>query len=210
MKFLCDQMLGTLAKWLRVYGFDTFYANHEMNDNDLLKIAKEEKRVLITRDKTLAQISKRENLKTLNIQTIDIDEQLKIVLKHVEINQDKILSRCLLCNSVIEEIKKEKIRDKVPPRVFKNNEKFWYCKKCNEPMVAEEKQIPVDPEQDKPKHKCKCGSKDFVPEEDVFDTWMTSSMTRNASSKISRVFPRVDCLSTYPPRSAFITLFSDP
>jgi len=131
MKFLCDQMLGTLAKWLRVYGFDTFYANHEMNDNDLLKIAKEEKRVLITRDKTLAQISKRENLKTLNIQTIDIDEQLKIVLKHVEINQDKILSRCLLCNSVIEEIKKEKIRDKVPPRVFKNNEKFWYCKKCN-------------------------------------------------------------------------------
>jgi valyl-tRNA synthetase len=52
----------------------------------------------------------------------------------------------------------------------------WYCKKCNNVMVADEKDIPVDPEVNKPKA-CKCGSKDFVPEKDVFDTWMTSSMS---------------------------------
>ena len=40
MKFLCDQMLGTLAKWLRIYGFDTFYANSETGDDELLRIAK--------------------------------------------------------------------------------------------------------------------------------------------------------------------------
>jgi uncharacterized protein with PIN domain len=38
MKLLCDQMLGTLAKWLRIMGFDTFYANAETSDEDLLKI----------------------------------------------------------------------------------------------------------------------------------------------------------------------------
>ncbi len=53
----------------------------------------------------------------------------------------------------------------------------WYCKKCGEPLVADKKELPVDPTETKPKGKCKCGSADFVPEDDVFDTWMTSSMT---------------------------------
>ena len=51
MKFLCDQMLGTLAKWLRIYGFDTFYANRDISDSELLDISKKENRILITRDK---------------------------------------------------------------------------------------------------------------------------------------------------------------
>ena len=53
----------------------------------------------------------------------------------------------------------------------------WYCRKCNEIIVAEEKQLPVDPLVDKPLHKCKCGSTDFVGEKDVLDTWATSSLT---------------------------------
>ncbi len=53
----------------------------------------------------------------------------------------------------------------------------WYCKKCGKVLLPEEKQLPVDPEQDKPKKKCKCGSNEFIPDRDVFDTWMTSSMS---------------------------------
>jgi len=53
----------------------------------------------------------------------------------------------------------------------------WYCKKCGEIKLAEKKELPVDPSAQKPKGKCKCGSGDFEPELDVFDTWMTSSMT---------------------------------
>ena len=53
----------------------------------------------------------------------------------------------------------------------------WYCKKCGKPKLAEEKDIPVDPEVDRPKGKCECGFSEFIPEEDVFDTWMTSSMS---------------------------------
>jgi valyl-tRNA synthetase len=53
----------------------------------------------------------------------------------------------------------------------------WHCKKCSEIIVADEKQLPVDPLVDKPKSKCKCGSTDFIPEKDVLDTWATSSLT---------------------------------
>ncbi len=53
----------------------------------------------------------------------------------------------------------------------------WYCKKCGKEIVAEEKDLPVDPLKDKPKKKCSCGSNEFEPEKDVLDTWFTSSMT---------------------------------
>ena len=71
----------------------------------------------------------------------------------------------------------------------------WYCRKCSEIIVAEEKQLPVDPLVDKPLKpmkikdfrgaknpkdflaKCKCGSNEFEGEKDVLDTWTTSSLT---------------------------------
>lgn len=53
----------------------------------------------------------------------------------------------------------------------------WYCKKCNETILAERKNLPVDPLKDQPGKKCKCGSNEFEGEKDVFDTWFTSSLT---------------------------------
>ncbi len=53
----------------------------------------------------------------------------------------------------------------------------WYCKKCNEILVAEKNQLPVDPLVDKPVQPCGCGSKEFVPETDILNTWFTSSLT---------------------------------
>lgn len=54
----------------------------------------------------------------------------------------------------------------------------WYCQKCGEVKLAEEKDLPVDPLADKPKGKCaKCGGSKFIPEKDVMDTWATSSLT---------------------------------
>nr|MBI4156416.1 valine--tRNA ligase [Candidatus Woesearchaeota archaeon] len=59
----------------------------------------------------------------------------------------------------------------------------WYCKKCHEVILAEDKQLPVDPLIDKPGKKCKCGSKEFIPEKDVMDTWATSALTPYINSK---------------------------
>ena len=54
---------------------------------------------------------------------------------------------------------------------------IWSCKKCGEIIVAEEKDLPVDPLKNKPNHKCKCSSNDFESDKDVMDTWATSSVT---------------------------------
>lgn len=55
----------------------------------------------------------------------------------------------------------------------------WYCEECNEEILADRDDLPVDPIQDEPPvDKCPaCGSTEFKPEEDVFDTWATSSLT---------------------------------
>lgn len=55
----------------------------------------------------------------------------------------------------------------------------WYCKSCGEVILADEEDLPVNPISDKPKIKAcpKCGSEEFIPEEDVMDTWATSSVT---------------------------------
>ncbi|MCX8159105.1 MAG: valine--tRNA ligase [Candidatus Pacearchaeota archaeon] len=55
----------------------------------------------------------------------------------------------------------------------------WYCFNCNEPILADEKQLPIDPTKDKPPiSSCpKCECEKFIPENDVLNTWFTSSLT---------------------------------
>ncbi|MEM4247156.1 MAG: valine--tRNA ligase, partial [Candidatus Woesearchaeota archaeon] len=62
----------------------------------------------------------------------------------------------------------------------------WYCSKCDEPVFADEKKLPVDPLRDKPPKKAcpKCKNDKFVPEKDVLDTWATSSMTPQLSVQL--------------------------
>ena len=63
-------------------------------------------------------------------------------------------------------------------RIFATPIPIWYCKKCGETIIAEEDELPVFPEKQSPKNPCpKCGSKEFIPETDVMDTWMDSSIT---------------------------------
>lgn len=131
MKFLCDQMLGTLAKWLRICGFDTYFANSEISDDELLEMAKKENRCLITRDKELTIRAKKRKLELIEINSTDLDEQLSCVLCNVTLDKTKILTRCTLCNSTLDEIKKEGAKSKVPEKIFENNEKFWLCPSCN-------------------------------------------------------------------------------
>ena len=131
MKFLCDRMLGTLAKWLRIFGFDTLFADSNIEDGKLLKLAKDEERFLITRDKNLIIDARRENIKVIKIISTDINDQLRQVLKNTKIDENFFLSRCLLCNNLVEKIIKKNVKKIVPKRVYENNKKFWYCKTCD-------------------------------------------------------------------------------
>jgi valyl-tRNA synthetase len=64
-------------------------------------------------------------------------------------------------------------------RIFATPIPVWYCKSCGQLILAEEDWVPIDPKLDNPRvDKCpKCGSSEFIPESDVFDTWMDSSIT---------------------------------
>ena len=124
-------MLGSLAKWLRILGFDTFYARRDLQDEDVLNIAKKENRVLITRDVELVWKSKKNNIKTIKITSTLLDEQLAVVLKNIKIDKKSLLSRCTICNTPVETIEKHLVKKRVPKKVFENNNTFWRCPRCD-------------------------------------------------------------------------------
>ena len=130
IKLLCDQMLGTLAKWLRLLGYDTVYIDNDLPDEDIIELAKKENRIILTRDKNLVITAKRENLRTIEIKPVDLDEQIKSVIKKFGLDENKILSRCSVCNAPIVKIDKEKVKNLVPKKVFENNQEFWFCENC--------------------------------------------------------------------------------
>jgi uncharacterized protein with PIN domain len=130
MKVLCDQMLGSLATWLRFLGIDTFYVKEQFSDDDLLKIARKEKRILITKDKELIIRANKINIPIIAIQSSNLDDQLFSVISEITIDKKKVLSRCSLCNNILVTIKKEEIKKMVPSKVYQHNSQFWRCSHC--------------------------------------------------------------------------------
>ncbi len=53
----------------------------------------------------------------------------------------------------------------------------WYCDECGKILLPAKEQLPVDPTEQQPTKACECGSISFTAEEDVMDTWATSSMS---------------------------------
>lgn len=49
LRFACDAMLGRLARWLRLLGYDTFYSS-EIKDAELLEVCSQGNWILLTRD----------------------------------------------------------------------------------------------------------------------------------------------------------------
>ncbi len=126
MKFLADHMLGTLARWLRFLGFDCSYPE-ALSDREMKAIAKTEARILLTRDKELARAK---DITALYIESTDLEEQLIQVVLEFDLKTDLALSRCSLCNSILEGIEKGEVEGKVPENVFSLRNEFWECKKC--------------------------------------------------------------------------------
>ncbi|MBE3121118.1 MAG: Mut7-C RNAse domain-containing protein [Thermoplasmata archaeon] len=131
MKLLCDHMLGSLAKWLRIFGFDTLYPDATTDDDLILQLAKHEKRLLISRDKELIIRGKKVKLEVLEIQTTDLHEQLAQVLTHIQIDCTQVLTRCTLCNTPLLSVEKKAVKTHVPSKVFETRDQFWYCAVCN-------------------------------------------------------------------------------
>jgi len=128
MKLLLTRELGRLAKWLRILGFDTEYFK-EANISSLIIQALRENRVIITRNHRLPRSA---GLRVVLIKEEKLKEQLREVLKALEISLDSVLmfSRCIICNEELVEIAKDQIKDRVPEYVFNTQEDFISCPKC--------------------------------------------------------------------------------
>jgi len=126
--FLADVMLGRLARWLRLLGFDTLYYN-DISDNRLLRIAKEQGRLILTRDTRLIKIKGIKDY--LLIKANDSFSQLLEVIDTLKLTQFNLLSRCVKCNGMLTRIlDKNEIKDSVPEFVFLHFNLFLRCSDC--------------------------------------------------------------------------------
>jgi uncharacterized protein with PIN domain len=129
-RFIADDQLGKLARWMRILGLDTLYFQ-EIEDRELIRAAVEERRILLTRDTRIA--AEPGEAKCLFIESDNWIEQLRQILSayHLKVLPEKLFTRCLLCNSPLSPIGRDDVREQVPPFVFRTQEEFVRCPTCN-------------------------------------------------------------------------------
>jgi uncharacterized protein with PIN domain len=128
LKFILDVHLGKLAKYLRLLGFD-IYIDKAFNDNDIVKLSKSERRVILTRDKGLLK----NKIVTHGywIRSQKPVEQLNEVIIRFDLRKSiHLYTRCLKCNGLIEDVSKEEISGHLLPKTRKYYHKFKRCTDC--------------------------------------------------------------------------------
>ena len=129
MKFIATKELGRLAKWLRIIGFDTHYFP-ETERRELVIKSLRENRIILTRDSRMSVYS---GVRMLHIKSDFVEDQVKQVVRELEIqlNRKRFFTLCVLCNTPLENVKKEDIQSRVPPYVYETQESFMKCPFCD-------------------------------------------------------------------------------
>ena len=101
-RFAADAMLGRLARWLRVLGYDTSY-DMRLQDDVLVRLANEQERVLLTRDRHL--LRELRPVLAHEVRQDDPLQQLRDVVTTLSLAPpERLFTRCLLCNAVLREL----------------------------------------------------------------------------------------------------------
>lgn len=131
MKFLADCMLGKLAKWLRMLGYDTSYIA-DADDDELVRVAVREDRILLTRDRRLCD-RRMVRRRCVFVDWGSTKQQVRQVLRALDLHPDpnSLFTRCAVCNSEIAPVTKLEVADRVPPYVYQTQQEFGYCVRCN-------------------------------------------------------------------------------
>ncbi len=124
-RMLADAMLGKLARWLRLLGFDVEYA--QLDDAALAARARAEGRLLLTRDHALAA---RRGLRVLLITSEVLEEQVAQVLETVGLPASDAVPRCMVCNVPLEVLSRAEAALHVPPYVARTQTRFRRCPRC--------------------------------------------------------------------------------
>ena len=127
-RFVADVMLGKLAKWLRIAGYDVLYSNR-YTDDALISISRNENRILLSLDTRL--LVRRNVDRFLFLQSRDLESQLRQILETFRPSGlPAPLSRCLSCNEILSDVPAESVRDRVPEYVFRHQGSFKICPEC--------------------------------------------------------------------------------
>ncbi len=126
--FLCDAMLGSLARWLRFFGYDTLFPGTAPTDSELAEIAREEGRWLLTQDRELAGRGPR----TVMLRATGLEDQLVEVFSRLGLRPEATLGKalCSECNGRLEEASKNEVQPAVPPHVLATATRFRRCSDC--------------------------------------------------------------------------------
>ena len=132
MRFLCDAMLGGLAKWLRAAGYDAYYAREgtDVSDRTLTAKALAERRVLLTSDGDFLERKpvRDGSVGFLKVPHVQLEDQLRLVVEHFGLNRRQ--SRCMVCSGVLDIVSSEAVVGRVPSGVLRDHEDFFVCQEC--------------------------------------------------------------------------------
>jgi len=133
LKFIADNNVGKLAKWLRIMGYDTLFFDGR-NDSHMIATALAGGRVILTKD---TQIMKRRvvtsgQLKAILIKGDEPELQMQQVIDILNLDcQFRPFTICLECNQPLVEWSKQQVKDLVPPYVFQTQNQFVECPTCH-------------------------------------------------------------------------------
>ncbi len=127
LKFAADRMLGRLTRWLRLFGYDTYYSP-EATPGQIIYIATKENRVLLTRRKKTCELLK---TNCFLIKSSKLGKQIKELMDRFDISTDITYARCSLCNSIIKPIEKRFVKSEVPEYTYITHEQFYICSGCH-------------------------------------------------------------------------------
>ncbi|MHC5022799.1 MAG: CapA family protein [Planctomycetota bacterium] len=121
-------MLGRLARWLRVLGFDAAYET-QIADAELVRRALDEQRAILTRDRRLPE--ERRCSSVLVLDADDTREQLREVLDGFNLWPHlQPFTRCNRCNVTVRPVTAEEVSHRVPPAVRARVSAFTQCPQC--------------------------------------------------------------------------------
>jgi len=124
-RLIADAMLGKLARWLRMLGYDTLYMHAD--DHAIAQRSRAEGRILLTQDQGLAT---RRGLQTILIHAQKLESQLDQVIQEVGPLPPKTPGRCMQCNLPLESITPEEALQHIPPYIAQTQQAFHRCPKC--------------------------------------------------------------------------------
>jgi len=128
MKFIADAMLGRLAKWLRLLGFDVLYYP-DIEDREVIRISREHDRTILTRDTRMLQ--SRGARDAVFIRSDHISQQLLEIKDMLALHDSDLGERCIVCNGNLHKVSERgEVQDLVPDYVYHNFESFMRCNVC--------------------------------------------------------------------------------